>query len=410
MRQAGLTAAVLGLLAALPAAAEPPPLMGRYMPLFPGMYFNGGYARDPRDRLFSASGEELETTVPSIGGQTEFPEKRLEASWLWHFPMFETYRVPFFSSRTHLARASFSYADTKTLGALADFNASERGAQNDRDQDQADDLRDRDSGIGDLLLEFGSYLYGSSDGEWRTRERTPLAVLLLTGFNIPYGEYDRDSAVSPGSNTGAFHYKLALHAQPWRGGFIDAAYGGRAYLKNQDPAYGALAPAYQGDDRLWDISLGQRLWRRLYATAFATGREGEPNGYLNPRFAPNAPTPPTTVPASDNYPAPGVYYDAGTELRTVGGALSVFLDPHWRMSVHYTRPVSGRSGEFTLPFNNRQPAGCTPGALSCSVTEGESVLVDGLGPARVFASDWWMLSFTYNYGQGDSFVCTGCKR
>jgi hypothetical protein len=150
----------LALLAALgatsAAAQELPPQMGRYLPLFPGMYAHASYGQDPRDASFDQSGEERPTAMPTMDGHTALPEDRSTLAFLWHFPMFETYGIPFVSSTTHLARATFAYAENDTHGALADFHQSERGQ--DRDMDEADDLRDTGRGIGDVLVEFGSYL------------------------------------------------------------------------------------------------------------------------------------------------------------------------------------------------------------------------------------------------------------
>ncbi|HUP91604.1 MAG TPA: transporter [Solimonas sp.] len=407
MGQAGLVLAALLALAGTAATASPAaPQMGRYMPLYPGMYLGAAYATDDQDSSFGPDGDEVPTAVPTVSPATAFPEKRTDVSFTWHFPLFETYDLPFISHTTHMARISTGYVENDTEGGLAQFNASERGQ--DRDQDQADDLRDTGRGIGDLLLEFGSYLYGSPAPQWRTRERTPLAVLLLFGLNLPYGVYDRDSAINAGSNTGYLSGKLGVHWQPWSGGFVDAGFGYRAYLKNQDAAYGALAPTYQGDDRMFDLSIGQRVVRGLYISAFATDRKGAKNGYLNPRFAPNAPA--ASDAQSDVFPTPGVYFDDGTALRNAGGSLLYFIGQRWQLGVHYTVPLSGRSGQFTLPFTQRSPAGCTPGALTCQTSDAGAVPADGQGATRVFASDSLRFTLNYNFGQGDTFTCTGCKQ
>ena len=113
-------AAGAGLLGASAVAAQDAvPQMGRYMPLYPGMYFNGGYLQDDRDAVFDQGGVERASAAPSAGGRTAFPEKTLLGAFTWHFPMFESYGLTFFSSRTHLARVSFSYTETSTDGRLA---------------------------------------------------------------------------------------------------------------------------------------------------------------------------------------------------------------------------------------------------------------------------------------------------
>ncbi len=403
---------LLSLLVCAPAAAQQAefaPSFGRYMPLYPGMYFNGGYAQDDRDSTFDQDGVERDSAAPQAGGKTSFPEKSALASFTWHFPMFESQNVTFFSSRTHLARVNLRYTDTQTEGRLAAFAAD----TSDDASTDADDLRNNGSGIGDLTLEFGSFLYGSKTPDWRERERTQLAVLLTIGATIPTGIYDRDAPINSGDNTISIHGQLGLHWQPWRGGFVDAGAGYREYFQNYDPEFGATAPANQGDDIFWDVSFGQRLLSGLYGTVFATRREGDPNLYENPRFAPNAPAPgnanPVTPAANDTFPTPGVYFDRGTEFTTAGLSLSYFLGQRWLLALNYSQPQSGKSGQFQLPFTTREPAGCTIPSTGCTIATNGSVLADGMGPARSYSSDRLMVTATYNFGLGDTFTCTGCK-
>ena len=80
------------------------------------------------------------------------------------------------------------------------------------------------------------------------------------------------------------------------------------------------------------------------------------------------------------------------------------------MCIRDSAPLSGASGAFALPYTDRSPAGCTPGSLGCITTEGDTVQVDGYGHARVFASDRWMVSATYHFGEGDTFTCVGCEQ
>ncbi len=402
---------LLSLLVCGPAAAQQAefaPDFGRYMPLYPGLYFNGGYAQDERDSTFDQDGHERDSAAPQAGGKTRFPEKTALASFTWHFPMFESQNLTFFSSRTHMARVTLRYTNTRTEGRLAEFAAD----TSDDASTDADDLRNNGSGIGDLTLEFGSFLYGSSTPGWRTRERTPLAVLLLFGATFPTGVYDRDAPINSGDNTtSAIHAQLGVHWQPWRGGFLDVGGGYREYFQNYDPKFGATAPANQGDAIFWDASFGQRLWSGLYGTVFATHRQSDPNLYENPRFAVNKPSAGSPNPAlsADNFPTPGIYYDRGTELTTVGLSLSYFLSQRWLLAVNYSQPQSGKSGQFLLPYTDRQPAGCTIPSTGCTLSEGETVLVDGMGPARSYSSDRLMLTATYNFGLGDAFTCAGCR-
>lgn len=393
----------IALAAAMPAAQaeELAPALGRYMPMYPGLYLSTGYAQDERDWSFDQNGHERASATPQTPGRTAFPEQSGHATFTWHFPMFESYGLPFFSSRTHTARMTLRYVQTRTEGALAAFVADD----SDDARSEADDLKNDGHGVGDLTLEFGSFLLGS-DG-WRTRSERPLALLLLAGVNVPTGVYDRDAPINAGSNTWYFQGRLGLHWRAWDGGFIEAGAAHRDYTNNEEPAFGGLAPHKQGDDFLLDLSLTQRLARDLYAGVFLTHRQGQPSEYRNPQYAPNAPPHPDAT--TDSYPAPGVYRDAGTELRSHGLTLHYFLGQRWLASLSYAHPQDGRSGQFVLPFNERSPSGCVPGSTGCNVDSGESVLVDGLGPARSYSTDRVTLTFTHNFGLGDAFTCAGCR-
>lgn len=396
----GIAAAVL---AAGTARAQDLPQLGRYMPLYPGMYFHGGYAQDDRDAVFDEQRRERDSAAPNAGGQTAFPEKTAYGSFLWHFPLFESYKLLFVSSRTHFARVNFSYTDTSTEGALAAFVAD----RSDDNATEADKLENEGSGNGDLMLEFGSYLYGSPAPQWRQGWRGPIAVLASVGANLPFGIYNRDAPVSAGSNTAWIQSRLGAHYRPWAGMLVDAGIAYREYFQNYDAAFGRTAPTQQGDDKFADLSAAYRLFPGLYAGAFATRRVGAPNLYENPRFAPNPPPP---TPTTSMAPAPGNYYDGGTALTTHGLSLSYFVTQRWLAALHYARPAAGRSGEFDLPYNEHSPAGCKDGATNCTTTPAGVVRVDGLGPARAYASDRLMLTLTYNFGQGDVFTCTGCEQ
>lgn len=397
MRRARVILGALAVLAGT-AQAEAPPQLGRYLPLYPALYVQTNISVDQRDAVFTASGKEQRTAVPSLSGSSSLPEQRLDTMLAWTFPLFET--LPFSASRLYTARIHLGYASDKAKGALADFARD----TSDDASTQADSLRTSSSGLTDLMLEFGGWLYGSSN--WRERSDTPFAVLLLGGLRMPVGQYDRDAPANPGSNTLAVHGRLGLYSTPWQNAHLDAGLGYRRYFKNQDPAFGGLAPSNQGNDLSWDVSLAQRLMPGFYIAGFADGRHGKTNAY-SPRFAPNAPPPPL---ASDNFPTPGSYRDDGTELLRAGASLYGFVSQHWLLGLHYARPLSGKSGEFDLPYSNRTPAGCTVGSTGCNVTAGGTVHVDGLGTARVFASDSFTLSLQYNFGQGDSYTCVGCKK
>lgn len=385
------------------AAESLPPQFGRYMPLYPGMYATGGYLQDNRDSVFDQNGTKRDSASPSAGGKTSFPEKAFVGEITWHFPMFEMAGIPLISSTTYFARAGLSYGETKTEGRLAAFAAD----PSDDNSTEADKLENNGSGIGDLTLEFGGYVFGSPSPQWRTRERSPLAVLTSLAVNLPYGNYNRDAPVSVGSNTSWAQAKIAAHWQPWTGGFVDGGVAYRAYFQNYDAAFGRTVPTDQGDEKLFDLGIAQRVFSGIYAGVFATHRAGDADRYESPRFAVNPPPPTQTTSMA---PAPGYYYDGGTSLTTAGVSISAFITQRWLAALHYERPLSGKSGEFDLPYNQHSPAGCKDGATNCQTTPSGTVHVDGLGPARSYASDRLMFTVTHNFGLGDTFTCTGCQR
>lgn len=401
VRIVAMAAALHGVAA---SAQELPPQFGRYMPLYPGLYLNAGYVEDDRDRSYDGDGDAHPSATPQTPGRSGFPEKTAVASFTWHFPMFESYDLPFLSSRTHLARVTLRQTDTKATGAIAAFAAD----PSDDSATEADRLENNGSGIGDVTLEFGSFLVGSSAPEWRTRERTPFAVLALVGMTLPYGAYNRDAPVNAGTNTSSVHATLGLHWQPTPATYVDAGIGHREFFQNYDPQFGATAPTEQGDQFSWDVGVAIRLWRGLYASLFFLDREGDANMYENPRFAPNQSPPPNGTTSND--PMPGNYYDRGTKLNARGVALQYFLTQRWLLGFHYTHPQYGRSGEFLLPYQEHSPAGCIEGATGCTVTPGETIAVDGMGPARVYSTNRVAFTVTYNFGLGDAFDCTGCER
>lgn len=397
---------LVALLAAAPLHAQDTvPQPARYRALYPGLYFNGGVIHDDRDASYDQAGNEQPSAAPQAGGRTAFPETAATGVFTWHFPMFESQGVPFFSSRTHTARLTLRYVDTRTEGALADFVAD----GSDDARTEADDLHNDGHGVGDITLEFGSFVLGSRN--WRRGVRQPLSLLVLGGVTLPTGTYDRDAPISAGNNTFSFEGRIGLHWQPWPGALLDAGAAWRDYTNNEEPAFGGLMPHKQGDEGRLDLSFAHRVVSGLYAGAFATHREGDPSEYRNPAYAPNPPAATSGPPATtDVYPTPGVYIDGGTELSTAGVTLQYFVTQRWLASLHWQRPLAGRSGQFLLPFSEKNPSGCVPGATGCNVAAGDTVLVDGMGPARAYASDRLMLGITYHFGQGDVFTCTGCER
>lgn len=363
-----------------------------YRPLYPAMILDAGWESDAQDRVFDADGDRRSSALPQLSGRSRFPQQSLQMRLGWTFPMFEQEGLPFFSSRLHTARLSFRYRDLASRGAIAEFVEADSR------------LQDADGGLGDTTLEFGSYLSGSAG--WREGQVGKLSSLLMVGLKIPTGIYDRDAPINAGSNHLSAQVKLGVHGEPWRGGFLDAGLGYRVHGRNEEPAFGALAPARSGDEALWDLQLAQRLRPGLYLAVFADGREGQANRYRDPRF---------TLDDSDStlladiVPAPGQYRDEGASARAAGLALRWFLTPRWAAALHYTHPLSGQSGEFDVDLLQRTPAGCTVGAAACVTVPAGSERVDGLEAARSYASDRIGLSFTWQFGQGDTWACSGCS-
>jgi hypothetical protein len=391
-RLAGL-AVLLSL--TLPArAAEPLPAHGRYLPLYPGLYLDLGYAQDERDRAFDARGDERASALPNTGDGISFAERRIDATFTWTFPLFEGRDLPFLSSRLHTARVHLNYALSDTEGSLADFIADSDG-----------DLRSDGSGIGDVGFEFGSFLWGG--GDWRTRgQPAPSSALLLLGIRVPTGVYDHNAPINAGSNQWALQATLGSQYQPWSGARLEAGYRYRLHLRNHQPQFGGLAPVEQGDDQRLDMSLHQSIRGGWSAGLVFTVLRGANNVYEDPQFAPNAPAPPN---GADNFPTPGQYRDDGIGLDLVGLVLEGFISQRLRARLAWLHPLAGQSGEFDLPFTNRRPAGCIPGALGCQLSAGDTVRIDGLGPARAYASDRLQLSLTWQFGQGDAYTCPGCR-
>ena len=392
-------------------ASEPPPLFGRYLPLHPGLYVDAQFGQDDQDRSYDQQGHEQPTAAPQAGGQTAFPETRSSVAFTWHFPLFEGEAVPFLSSRTHLARVTLRHNRLRSRGALAEFAAD---TTDDAGSD-ADDLRNNGSGIGDPSFEFGSFLLGSPVTATRGGSRPPYSLLLLGGLTAPFGTYDRDAPINSGANRWAAQVQLGGHWQPRAGSVLEAGFTWRHYEQNENPAFGALAPAEQGSDRVIDLSFTQRLWSGLYLGAYGRDRQGASNVYEGVRFSPNRPEPVQVLPGpgstfSDNTPTPGRYRDGGTALRELGGSLQWFATQRLLLGLHYSQPLSGKSGQFTLPYTDRTPAGCVEGAFGCSYSPGNTVLVDGLGPARSYASPRWTLSLAWQFGLGDVYACPGCQR
>lgn len=400
-----LAALALLMLGTAAQAQETPPLFGRYQPLYPGLYLTTAFGQDARDRSYDQNGDEQPTALPVLGGETQLPRERAEASFAWHFPLFQSRAWPLISNRPFTARVTLGYTRNRSDGALAAFAAD----TTDDAATEADALSNSGSGVIDLRAEFGTFLLGQPANAQGPATR--YALLLSGGVILPLGAYNRDAPVNAGENQFGLLLKLGGHARLWPGSLLDAGYAWQGYTRNQDPAFGALEPAQRGDEQRWDLSLAQKLFTGVYLTAFATDRKGDPNRYDQPRFAPHPPEAESSgVQPADNYPTPGSYQDQGTALRSAGVSASWFFTQRWLAGLHYTQPLSGRSGEFTLPYTDREPAGCTVGTLGCETRAGGSTRVDGLGESRAYASPQWMFTLTYTFWQGDTYTCPGCEQ
>ncbi len=366
------------------AAAQPPDALefGRYLSKYPGLYFQSTLSHNPRDRVFDDDGRRVDTVTPAYGPGNEFPESRVTAEFDWHLPLFESEKIPFVSSRLWNARAALGYARTKTEGPIG-------GAANEAGGPRAK------SGVTDLEIAFGPVLYGSAD--WRSRSATPLSVLLLGEVRLPIGARDPDSPNNVGDSVYAFGARLGAHWQPQGvlGGFLlDTGLRYRAYASDQEPAFGAQAPAQAGRDLSFDATLARRLWRGLYAQTSYYFRDGADNEYRNVRFAAN---PPSADPLMDSFPDSGTQRDRGSREQRLQFGVGGFVTQRLWFGVQYAHPLSGRSGSFDLPYR-QQMQGCVV-LGNCNPTPNGSAHVDGIGSARAYASDQWLLSVRFSPGE-----------
>lgn len=376
-----------GLLLSTAAQAAETPLLefGRYRPLYPGLYGDFSFSRSEQDKSFDARGKEEDSALPNLGGESSFPQEALTARFRWYFPMFEEEQLPFFSGRLHTARLTARLAQADAEGEIARFA-------------EANDLQTSSSGLGDLTLEFGSFLMGS-DG-WREGKLPAFSLLALVGMNAATGKHDIDAPYNVGSNEHSFHFQLGAHWQPAPAWLVDGGVRFRRFEQNEEPAFGGAEPAERGDDTIWDISLARRFGQNFYVTAFYYDRDGGANRYENPRFVVNPPAPAAGM---QTFPTRGSYSDGGTALSAFGVSLSWFVRQNWLLAVHVFQPREGESGEFDLPFS-QQPTGCTLLNNCNPQPSGQSRRVDGLGGARSYASQSLMLSITHSFGRSDPWL------
>ncbi len=367
------------------AAEAPVPEFARYRPLYPGLYGDFYLSRDRQDQSFDARGDEQDSATPSLAGESRFPEQTFAARFRWYFPMFEEEQLPFFSKRLHTARLTARLAQADAEGAIAGF--AERNA-----------LETESSGLGDLTLEFGSFLAGS--GDWRDGKPAAFSLLALLGYNAPTGRHDVNAPYNVGSNESSYHFQLGAHWQPADGWLVDAGLTLRQFEQNEEPAFGGVEPSQRGDETIWDFSLARRFGQSFFVTAFYYDRDGDANEYENPRFIANPPAPASGM---QTFPTPGVYRDAGTQLQALGLSLSWFVRQNWLLGLHVFRPTDGESGEFNLPFS-QQPNSCNLLNNCNPQPSGQSRRVDGLGGARAYASQALMLTLTHSFGRSDPWL------
>lgn len=370
-RRAAVTA--LAMLIGGPAAANPDLLLdsGRFLARHPGLIVGLSLLHDPRDESFASDGRRQPGVAPAYGSGSEFPLRRASVDLDWHFPLFETEALPFLSTRLWNARAVFGYSDVSTHGPIADAAA-------------AQDAPSSKSGLHDVDLAFGPVLFGSAD--WRNRAATPLSLILLGELRLPFGAQDPDAPNSAGESVFAWGGRLGGHWQPqtpWLQGFrLDAGVRVRWYEADQEPAFNAQAPTQAGRDLEFDATVARRVWRGIHAQASYYRRDGAASEYRNLRATAN---PPTADPLQVGFPDPAPLRDGGSREQRLQFGLGLFVTQRLWLALTYTHPLSGRSGELTVPYL-QQGSECT--ALGrCTPQVIGTDTVDGLGRGRSFASD-----------------------
>lgn len=376
-----LLAGLLTVLTSAPAIANPDLLLdsGRFLAKYPGLTVGLSLLRDPRDESFAADGRRRSGVVPAYGPGNEFPLTRATVDLDWQFPMFEAEALPFVSSRLWNARAVIGYADVSTKGPIADA-AVAQGAPSSK------------SGIHDLDLAFGPVLVGSQD--WRSRSATPLSLILLGELRLPFGAQDPDAPNNAGDGVFAWGGRLGAHWQPqapWLQGVrLDAGVRLRWYEADQEPAFNGQAPTQAGRDLEFDATLARRIWRGIHGQVSYYRRDGAASEYRNIRSTPN---PPAADPLQQAFPDPAPLRDRGTREQRLQVGLGVFITQRLWLSMAWTHPLSGRSGGVTVPYleqgmDCRAVGTCMPRAIG-------SDAIDGLGRARSYASDTFLLTLRW---------------
>ncbi len=383
MRRLLAVAATLPLVAA--AATSPDLLLdsGRFLARYPGFSIGVSALHDPRDQAFSQDGQRQSGVVPAYGPGSKLPLTRLSVDLDWSLPLFETEGLPFLSSRLWSARAVLGYADTSAHGPIAEAASS-----------QGDPAAK--AGVHDIDLAFGPVLVGSRD--WRTRRATPLSVLLLAEARLPVGAHDPSSPNNAGDSVYAYGGRLGAHWQPqaiwlptWLGGFrLDAGLRLRWYGSDQEPAFNAQTPSQLGRDVEFDSTLARRLWGPIHAQLSYYRRDGAANAY---RAIRNAAQPPPAALGQDSFPDSSIHHDDGSRERRLQLGLGAFVNQRLWLGLAWTRPLAGQSGGLDLPYLQQLQNCAALGA--CNPQPNGSAAVDGLGQARAYASDSWLLSLRW---------------
>lgn len=367
-------------------AGEPMSLeFGRYLAKYPAFYATTIVSHDRRDEIFDANGERRDSVAPTYGSSGSFPETRVDQQLEWFFPFFESDQLPFLSSRLWTARADLGYAHLSADGAIADYA-------------RANGLRDAQSGITDIGMHFGPVLYGSEG--WRDGRDIPVSIVLTLDTSVPIGRRNADAAVNAGTNVFSYGATLGGYWRPVRGLFLDAGAHWRDFSKNDEPAFNAQEPTRPGAQWSIDATLAARVWRDVYASASYFQLRSASNRYAHVRGSAH---PPSAGLLMETFPDPAAIDDDGIRDRRADLAAHWFPLQRLRISAHYVISLGGRSGEFDLPYE-QQPQDCIALPTGCSPTSNGSDRVDGLGVARVYASRYFMIAATWNFGQGDFWM------
>lgn len=349
---------------------------------YPGLYLNLSAAHTTGDKSFDATGEKRDSALPTVSDDSALPRTAFNAQFTWFLALLQDEQTPFFSTRLHRLRATLGYVRTSTKGQLNNFINNNQ-------------LQNNSSGVDNVRLEFGSYLFGTQN--WQNGQFAGASGLLNLGVDLPSGAYHSNAPTNAGNNTFSTFAEFKLHWQPAARLYFDTGLRYTSAGSTQEPAFGGLTPANAGDTWQADLAIALRLTESFSLSAFADYANGNANQYRNPRFAPNAPEAPAGRYAVT---VPGVYTDQGTERTRVGLSLHGMLSDNVQLSLTAAQPVTGKSGQFLLPYQFFLDNCNLTDTCELTATPGPSVLVDGYGAARVFASPHFQFTVTWHIPPG----------